>query len=85
MNQKLSDLASVSEIVASVAVVITLILLIINVRENTEVIRSNSYDDLLGDVNEQALVIVQDERLNHIWRRYNVGGVAKLTEEERFT
>ena len=85
MNQKLSDWASIAEIVASIAVVVTLIMLMIDVRENTEVVRSNSYDDLLGDVNEQALVIAQDERLIHIWRLYQVGAVAELTDEERLT
>jgi hypothetical protein len=85
MNQKLSDWASLAEIVASIAVVITLVMLMIDVRENTEVVRSNSYDDLLGDVNEQAFIIAQDERLTHIWRLYNAGAMAELTDEERFT
>ena len=85
MNQKLSDWASLAEIIASVAVVFTLIMLMIDVRENTEVVRSNSYDDLLGDVNEQAFIIAQDERLMRIWRLYNTGAAGELTDEERFT
>ncbi len=54
MNQKLSDWASAAEIIASIAVVITLIILILGIRENTEVVRAGSYNDLLGNVDHQA-------------------------------
>jgi hypothetical protein len=70
MKLKLSDWASLAEIVASVAVVKSLIMLMLDVRENTDVVRANSYDDLLSDVNEQALVIVRDERLIRIRRLF---------------
>ena len=85
MKFRLSDWASLAEIIASVAVVITLILLMFDVRENTEVVRANSYDDLLSDINDQSFVVVQDERLLGIWQRYNEGKIDELTQAEHFT
>lgn len=85
MNQKLSDWASIAEIVASVAVVITLIMLLIGIRENTAVIRADSYNDLLSNVDEQAHLILESERLTRIWRKYLQRDVNSLTDDERFT
>ena len=48
MNQKLSDLASLAEIVGSVAVIVTLIVLILEIRGNTEEIRSTALTNLSG-------------------------------------
>jgi len=84
MNQKLSDWASVAEIIASTAVVITLIILIFGVRENTEVVRAGSYNELLGNVDEQAHVILASERLTRIWRLYLQRDTDALTDDERF-
>jgi hypothetical protein len=85
MNQKLSDWASIAEIFASIAVVMTLIMLIIGVRENTEVVRANSYNDLLSNVDDQAHVILESERLTRIWRLYLQREIDTLTDDERFT
>jgi len=84
MNQKLSDWASIAEIFASIAVVITLIILIVGVRENTEVVRAGSYNDLLGNVDEQAHLILASERLTRIWRLYLQRETNALTDDERF-
>ena len=40
MKQKLSEWASIAEIVSGIAVVITLVFLIFGIRENTEVTRA---------------------------------------------
>jgi hypothetical protein len=85
MSKKLSNWASIAEIFASLAVVLTLVILIFGVRENTEVVRAGSFDDLLGDVNELALSIAANERLTGIFRRYMNGESGDLTEDERFT
>jgi len=84
MKQKLSDWASIAEIFASLAVVITLIILILGVRENTEIVRASSYNDLLGNVDEQAHVILASERLTRIWRLYMQRETNTLTDDERF-
>ena len=84
MNLKLSDWASVAEIFASIAVVATLVMLFIGVRENTEVVRASSYNDLLGNVDEQAHLILESERLTRIWRLYLQRETNTLTDDERF-
>ena len=45
MNQKLADWASIAEIISGIAVVVTLIVLIVEVRDNTEVLRVSAYND----------------------------------------
>ena len=48
MNQKLSDWASIAEIASSVAVVVTLIVLVVEVRGNTEAIRAQTAQATFG-------------------------------------
>ena len=50
MNRKLSDWASVAEIIASIAVVITLLLVVANMRENTNALQVNTYQELMRDI-----------------------------------
>ena len=64
MNQKLSDWASIAEIVSSVAVVVTLIILIIEIRGNSEAVRADmlaniagrTHTHILGSISNPALV-----------------------------
>ena len=81
---KLSDWASVAEIVSGVAVVTTLVFLVLGIRENTEVTRSAAYEDLIEDLNRFGLAIAQDEALTELWRIYREGGTEELSEEENF-
>ena len=51
MNQKLSDWASIAEIAASIAVVITLLLVVSSMRANTNALQANTYQELMRDIN----------------------------------
>jgi len=51
MNQKLSYWASIAEIAASIAVVITLLLVVASMRANTNALQANTYHELMRDVN----------------------------------
>jgi hypothetical protein len=48
MSQKLSNLANVAEVLSGIAVVITLVILILGIRENTEVTRASMFQNTTG-------------------------------------
>ena len=52
MSQKLSDWASIAEIVSGIAVVVTLVFLIVGIRENTAITRVSVYGDLMQEINQ---------------------------------
>jgi len=63
MNQKLSDLASLAEIVSGVAVVVTLVFLVIGIRDNADVTRFSVYSDLLNEINENERARINNPEL----------------------
>jgi hypothetical protein len=67
MNQKLSDWANVAEIVSGVAVVVTLIFLIIGIRENTDITRASMYDRTLDSVNQWRMTVANNDKLLKAW------------------
>ena len=66
----LSTLAQFAEIVASVAVLITLVFLVVGVRQNTEITRSAAYDRSMAGLNEWRLAIATDPELAAIFETY---------------
>lgn len=84
MNRKLSDWASIAEIISGIAVVVTLIFLIVGIRENTEVTRAAAYGGILSGLNEMALTVTQDEALAGIWQSYRAGESEELSDGEEF-
>ena len=80
MNQKLSDWASVAEIVSGLAVVTTLIFLVTGIRENTNVIRATAYANSIDSINDfQASLIVNDQAMA-AWKAYIQEDTAGLDE-----
>jgi len=54
-NQQLQKWALIAEIVGGVAVVVTLMLLVIEVNQNTETLKAATYDSLVADLGEWRL------------------------------
>ena len=73
MNQKLSDWASIAEVVSGAAVVITLIMLLIGIRENTITTRAAEYSSLLDSINELESNRLHDAELMLLWRAFARG------------
>lgn len=77
MNKKLSDLASIAEIISGIAVVVTLVILIVGVRENTETVRASTFASNLNALNDFQTALVTDSEALIAWdafmRRSNVG------------
>jgi len=62
-DQKLQRLALISEIVGGIAVIVTLVVLIFQVRENTETLNSATYDSLVADLAQHLLENTHDEQV----------------------
>jgi len=83
MNRKLSDWASVAEIIASVAVVATLIVLILGVRENSDLVRASSYSDNLQSINDVVAMVLSDPDSVRAYTALINGDVSELNDEDR--
>jgi len=86
VNQKLSDWANLAEIASGIAVVVTLLLLFLGIRENTEITRASVYSDVVGELNETNRDIYRDPELTRLWGRYVSveDDLADLSVEEQF-
>ena len=77
MNQKLSDWASIAEILSSIAVVVTLLFLVFGIRENTEITRIAAYDRNMESVNLWRYELAKDAGLVRLFGTFN----RRLSEE----
>jgi len=70
MNQKLSDWASIAEIISAVAIVISLIFVGIEIRRNTEAEYLSSYDRLLAEVTNWRMTLATNPETFAAWLSY---------------
>ena len=70
MNQKLSDWASLAEIVSGVAVVVTLIFLVLGIRANTAVTQAAVYSSIIDSVNGIQQSLYEDPELSRLYDAY---------------
>ena len=82
MKDKLQVWALIAEIVSGVAIVITLIFLVVSVRDETRATRTLVYEDLLSGLNEFYNVLMQDEELASLWLAGRELGSVDLSDEE---
>jgi hypothetical protein len=83
MNLKLSDWASIAEIVSGIAVVVSLIFLIVGIRENTEVMRAAAYDRNIDALNATRAQIIADDEQARLWLAYETGQASNLESVDR--
>ena len=77
---KLKKLALVAEIAAGAGVLVSLVVLIFGVRENTEMVRMSAYSDLVSDVNLLIGDMYRDAELNRIWYGIYQGNTESFSE-----
>jgi len=70
MNRKLSNWASIAEIVSGVAVVTTLVFLFLGIRENTEIVRASAYAGSMDSLNDFTMDVVTDADLRAVWTAF---------------
>ncbi len=83
MNRKLSELASIAEIVSGVAVVITLVFLVLGIRENTEIVRASAYAGSMDSLNDFTMNVVTDDDLRPVWLAYVNGNTEIFDADDR--
>jgi hypothetical protein len=83
MTNKLSDWANIAEIISGVAVIVTLIFLILGIRENTEVTRAAAYDRNIDALNLLRTEVVRDSEIARRWYAYETGQAAALEGIDR--
>ena len=84
MNRKLSDWASIAEIISSIAVVVTLVFLIIEIRGNTDEIRAATLTNALGRNQDLILTLAANSELAEINTRVLQGEELSTAEAIRY-
>jgi hypothetical protein len=79
----ISELGTISEIAASVAVLTTLVFLVIQMRLNTKILIRTNARQATSD-SRQALQSILDKEVSEIFLRGNNQGLGSLTIEERY-
>lgn len=83
MNQKLSDWASIAEIASGLAVVITLVFLLVGIKDNTNATRATAYQLSTADINEWRMWTASDPDRLRIYQAAFVASEANdLTDSE---
>jgi len=77
---KLSDWASLAEVCSGVGVVITLIFLILGIRDNTDITRVSVYTDLVESISEWERDIYRDPELARLSGAFFGGQTSSLNE-----
>jgi len=86
MNQKLSDWASIAEIISGIAVVITLVFLVFGIQDNTATTRTAVYADIIDSFNTLELTLLEDPELDRLFGAYvaqDSSNLGTLNESER--
>jgi len=78
MSQKLSNWASIAEIISGVAVVITLVFLVIGIRDNTAVTRAAMYQSSIGQIIDFRYQVLNDREVAKLFRAFMNGEQLEL-------
>ena len=82
-RKKLQDFALIAEIVAGIAIVVTLAFLVVEMRSNTDAIRAQTYDGLMEQLNDWRAITATDDELADYVRKSRSEGWSSLTEMEQ--
>jgi hypothetical protein len=82
LNQKLSDWASIAEIVSGIAVLITLVFLVIGIRDNTEISRAIAYDRNIDSLSEVRREIVTNPDAARLWVAFQENDIESLDSSD---
>jgi len=83
-SKKLKKVALLAEIIGGLAVVLTLIALIAEVRENTNIVKASAYDRNIDSLNQWRMNISRSKELSRLYQRYLAGQMEEMTDEEEF-
>jgi hypothetical protein len=80
----LSDWAQAAEIVAALGVIVGLVFLTLDVRENTETTRSAAYGQSIDRLNEWRAHVIRDPDISRLYLAYSEATASELNREDSF-
>jgi hypothetical protein len=84
MNQKLSNWASIAEIVSAVAIVASLLFVGFQIRQSNRTLEVDAYQARMQDISDAQTQLALDPEFSEIYLKYQNSGVSSLTESEFF-
>jgi len=84
MNPKLSDWASIAQIVSAVAIVASLLFVGFQIRQNNLTLDVNAYQARMQDISNAQMQVALSADLSAIFTKYRSEGLSGLTETEIF-
>ena len=84
MNKKLSDWASIAEIVSAVAIVASLLFVGFQIRQNNRTLEVDAYQARMQDISTSQTQLALSADFSEILIKYRNGGISALSESERF-
>ena len=81
-RQRLQDFALIAEVVAAVAVIVTLVFLVLEMRSNTDAIRAQTYTELMTQINDWRALTVTDPTLSELTDKRDADGWEGLSSVE---
>ena len=79
---KLSDWANIAEIVSGIAVVVTLVILVIGIRENTVAIQASSRQSIASRIEERAMSVATNREMAELLARSTRPGTLDIATPE---
>lgn len=80
----LKDWAQFSEIIAGVAVVVSLVFVVLSINRNTTELQAQNINDLYDSIREIEMTVLADAELSEIVRRVEAGEFESLSEQQQF-
>ena len=74
MKKSLAEWASLAEVISGIAVVVTVIFLIVEIRTNTEVTRASMYANNMNTLIDWRKLLIEDRDTARLWESYTAGG-----------
>jgi hypothetical protein len=81
-SEKLQKWASISEIIGGFAVLLTLVILILEVRDNTQIMRATAYDSIVADMANARYENARNEAAQEVLFALRMDGYDALTPEQ---
>ena len=81
-TDKLKNWALIAEVIASIGVMVTLVFLIIGMRDNTNALQGQTFQELMRDINAWRSITLEHEQ-SGLWPKYREDGVQGLSGNEQ--
>ena len=81
-ESRISRIAQLAEIIASIGVIATLLFLALEVQQNSSLVRTSMYETTMQAINEWRMQIANDQDSRELYFRYEKQGVSEFSDQE---